>query len=107
VIAENLAVARHGYREVTEVLPPSGDNAYANAYESPWHWESVACPGDDCLVSPEFCDRVVESYTRGREAELPADIYAARSLMPPLTALHRSFRHLAPNIPVFHSDKCV
>lgn len=107
VIAENLAVARHGYREVTEVLPPAGENAFENAHESPWHWESAACAGDGCLVSPEFCEHVVESYARGRETELPADIYAARSLMPPSTALHRSFRHLAPNIPVLHSDKCV
>ncbi|HKW96484.1 MAG TPA: 2-oxoacid:acceptor oxidoreductase family protein [Bryobacteraceae bacterium] len=105
VIAENLAVARRGYREVVEVVPGDVDSAKTNG--APWHWEAPACPGDGCLIPPEFCEGVVESYARGREAELPADIFSARSLMPPSTALHRSFRHLAPNIPQLDSSKCV
>jgi hypothetical protein len=50
VIAENLAVARQGYREVTEVRPPAGENASENSHELPWHWESGACARDGCLV---------------------------------------------------------
>src|SRR6185436_2785995 len=34
-------------------------------------------------------------------------IFAARSLMPPSTAIRRSFRHLAPSIPVLCSANCV
>src|SRR5262249_54736661 len=48
-----------------------------------------------------------EGYARGRESELAADIYAARSLMPPSTALHRSFRSLAAEIPKLHAEQCV
>jgi pyruvate-ferredoxin/flavodoxin oxidoreductase len=105
VIAENLAVARRGYREVAEVLVSAASEA-RESVPTPWHWESQ--PGcDGCLVSDSFSERVVESYGRGRESELPADNHAARSLMPPVTALHRSFRHLAPDIPKFQADHCV
>src|SRR6185503_6501393 len=76
------------------------------AAASPWHWESQPSCGGRPL-SDEFCARVVESYARGRESELPADDYAARSLMPLATAIHRSFRHLAPDIPRFHAEQCV
>jgi pyruvate-ferredoxin/flavodoxin oxidoreductase len=107
VIAENLTVARRGYREVAEVVPPKDAAAHEKTSVPAWHWEAPAGPTDGCLVAPEFCEHVVESYARGRESELPADIFAARSLMPPSTAMHRSFRHLAPNIPKLHSDKCV
>ena len=106
VVAENLEVARRGYREVVEVRPSAEEPAKSNGAAA-WHWEAPVFASDRCIVPPEFCDHVVETYARGREAELPADLYAARSLMPPSTALHRSFRHLAPNIPKLTSDKCV
>jgi pyruvate-ferredoxin/flavodoxin oxidoreductase len=105
VIAENLSVARRGYSEVAEVAPGAEESGKVNG--SAWHWEAPAGPGDGCMIEPEFCEHVVESYARGREAELPADLYAARSMMPPSTALHRSFRHLAPNIPKLDASKCV
>ncbi|HUJ21544.1 MAG TPA: 2-oxoacid:acceptor oxidoreductase family protein [Bryobacteraceae bacterium] len=107
VIAENLAVARRGYLEVTEVVPMPDEMGSEKPGGSEWHWEAPACPTNGCLVAPEFCEQVIESYSHGREAELPADIYAARSLVPPLSAAHRSFRHLAPEIPELIAADCV
>jgi NAD-dependent dihydropyrimidine dehydrogenase PreA subunit len=70
------------------------------------HSESPSVCGGR-LIPEDFCERVVESYVHGCESQLPADEHAARSLMPPATALHRSFRHLAPEIPRFHAEACV
>jgi pyruvate/2-oxoacid:ferredoxin oxidoreductase beta subunit/Pyruvate/2-oxoacid:ferredoxin oxidoreductase delta subunit len=39
--------------------------------------------------------------------DLEADEYVARSLMPPSSAAHRSFRMLAPEIPAFSYEACV
>ena len=106
VVAENLAVARRGYEEVVEVVSEDEPQPGSNGKPA-WHWEAPAAPVDGCLVPPGFCERVVESYARGCEAGLEADECAARSLMPPSSAEHRSFRHLAPEIPVLIADACV
>jgi len=106
VIAENLAVARRGYQEVVEVVL-SADTALEHITVATWESEAPACGVNGCMVSPDFQEQVIESYTRGRESDLPADIFAARSLMPPSTAIRRSFRHLAPSIPVLCSANCV
>jgi pyruvate-ferredoxin/flavodoxin oxidoreductase len=105
VIAENLAVARRGFQEVKEVLP-AGDEASTDGHEQ-WRWRAPIGPANGSLVRADFCDRVVGSYSRGREEELDADAYAARSLMPPSSARYRSFRHLAPEIPKFIAEACV
>ena len=105
VVEENVAVARRGYREVIQVVPVENADA-SKAAAVAWHWDSQSLP-DGRLVAEDFCERVVECYAHGREMELPADSHAARSLMPPATALHRSFRHLAPDLPLFHAEHCV
>jgi pyruvate-ferredoxin/flavodoxin oxidoreductase len=105
VVEENVAVARRGYREVMQVVPR--ESAGETAAAAPWHWESSSHTTNGYLVADDFCERVVESYVRGRESELPSDSHIARSLMPRGTALHRSFRHLAPDVPVFQPAQCV
>jgi pyruvate/2-oxoacid:ferredoxin oxidoreductase beta subunit/NAD-dependent dihydropyrimidine dehydrogenase PreA subunit len=50
---------------------------------------------------------VIGSYARGQEADLEADEYLARSLMPPASAVRRNFRNLAPEIPEFLASACV
>ncbi|HYM10460.1 MAG TPA: thiamine pyrophosphate-dependent enzyme, partial [Bryobacterales bacterium] len=72
-----------------------------------WHWQEPCRPLNGDLVSPGFCGRVVESYLQGREEGLEADFPAARSLMPAASAMRRSFRHLAPEIPRFLAEACV
>ena len=95
VNARNLAVARRGYREVAEVLSGEVRGETLNG-KAPRHWESAADSGAGMLIPRGYCDRLVFAYTLGREAEIEADEFAARSLMPASSAASRSFRHLAP-----------
>ncbi len=105
VVADNMAAARRGYREVTEVIPPQQD---ATLDVLPVAKQPVAsCFGERGVLPSDFCDRIITNYARGREAELEADEFVARSLMPPSSAALRSFRTLAPEIPVFLPEACV
>jgi len=107
IVADNLAAAQRGYNEVVEIVPPAEEE---RTEQQPRRGEvsylAGFCPDAD-LVPGDFCDRVIGSYARGREAELEADEYLARSLMPPSSASRRSFRHLAPDIPEFIASACV
>ncbi len=106
VVADNLATARRGYEEVTEVFPPAGQKE--SVIIQPLAASSLMpCHSDGNVLPSNFCDRVVGNYTRGREPDLEADEFVARSLMPPSTASLRSFRHLAPEIPEFTFAACV
>jgi pyruvate ferredoxin oxidoreductase beta subunit len=56
----------------------------------------------------DFNRSVIGAYRRGvADAELPADMGVARSIMPPGTAAVRDFSSLAPTIPEFIREKCV
>ena len=104
VVADNLTAARRGYEEVKEVVPPAEEPAEEVRPEH--HFQRACCPGGE-LVAPDFCDWVIGSYARGREADLEADEYVGRSLMPPSSGMRRSFRTLTPEIPELISSKCV
>ncbi len=106
VVQDNLAAVSRGYHEVVEVAPPVEDKERSAATLPVHHWQ-WHCPAAPGVVAPEFCDRVVASYNRGRDQDLDADEYVARSLMPPSSAVLRSFRNLAPEIPVFTAPNCV
>ena len=106
VIADNMAVARRGYHEAVEIVPPEREAAAFEIEQPGAVWES-GCVSDGCLISSDFCQTTVTTYNRGRENELEADEYSARSLMPPATSALRSFRHLAPEIPVLKAEACV
>ncbi len=55
----------------------------------------------------DFNDRIIRGYEEGYgERELPADLSLARSLVPAGTASLRDFSYVAPEIPVYISDKC-
>jgi len=105
VVADNMAAARRGFREVEEVIPPPQD---ATLEILPISKSPVTgCFGERGVLPSDFCDRIIRSYSRGRDADLEADEFVARSLMPPSSAALRSFRHLAPEIPVFLAEACV
>ncbi len=104
VVADNLAAARRGYEEIREISPPPQETAGKRREEHRWRAQGRT---DEHLVPPDFCDRVIGGYARGREADLEADEYVARSLMPPSSAAHRSFRNLAPEIPELIVEACV
>ena len=56
----------------------------------------------------DFNAGVIDAYRRGvADAELPADMGVARSLIPPGTARGRDFSSLSPLIPEFAAEKCV
>jgi len=102
VVQDNLDAARRGYNEVTEITPPAEEMKEAGAKKP---WESLAVAGD--VLPANFCEHIIGSYARGREADLEADEYVARSLMPPSSAAMRSFRNLAPEIPMLSYKDCV
>lgn len=101
VVEDNLVAARRGYTELAEIIPPA-EEVKSEAKQA---WQSFPMAGE--LVPENFCEHIIGSYARGRETDLEADEYVARSLMPPSSALHRSFRTLAPDIPVFSFEACV
>jgi pyruvate/2-oxoacid:ferredoxin oxidoreductase beta subunit/Pyruvate/2-oxoacid:ferredoxin oxidoreductase gamma subunit/NAD-dependent dihydropyrimidine dehydrogenase PreA subunit len=106
VVADNLQAARRGYTEVREIVPPAADVSHEkkNGARKPTR---PAPLGDGEFVQKQFCDIVIGGYAKGREDELPADEFVARSLMPPSSAIRRSFRTLAAEIPVFTASACV
>jgi pyruvate-ferredoxin/flavodoxin oxidoreductase len=106
VVEDNLRAARRGYDGVVEVVPPVGETVLPRRHEE----EAVVVSrrGTNGGVVPEdFCDRIVGAYSRGRESDLEADRFAARSYMPAGSAAFRSFRHLAPEIPALIASACV
>ena len=55
----------------------------------------------------DFNDRIIRGYEEGtREKELPADLSAARSLVPAGTATLRDFSYVAPEIPEYIAENC-
>ncbi len=105
VVDDNLEAARRGFREVAKVQPPAGETVLEVRQSQRPVRACVPGPGD--LVPSDFCDHVIGSYARGREADLEAEEFVARSLMPPSSAMRRSFRTLAPEIPHFIAQACV
>ncbi len=62
----------------------------------------------EILDLDDFRDRIVGAYNAGTaEAELPADLSVARSLIAPGTAALRDFSTISPEIPLLHNEKCV
>jgi pyruvate ferredoxin oxidoreductase beta subunit len=56
----------------------------------------------------DFGRSIVPAYRRGTaDAEWPADVGLARSIIPPGTAATRDFSRLAPRIPQLLAEKCV
>jgi pyruvate/2-oxoacid:ferredoxin oxidoreductase beta subunit/Pyruvate/2-oxoacid:ferredoxin oxidoreductase gamma subunit/Pyruvate/2-oxoacid:ferredoxin oxidoreductase delta subunit len=104
VVADNMNAARRGFREVAEVTPPPGEEALEALHV-------LSLPAPQCpsggVLPHDFCERIIRSYARGREADLEADEFVARSLMPPSSAQQRSFRNLAPEIPQLIPEACV
>ncbi len=104
VVADNLKAARRGYDEVAEAVPPAEEIAAAAAAPAEL---PVARDAEGDVVPADFCERIIRAYTRGREADLDADEFVGRSLMPPSSARERSFRYLSSEIPEFLADACV
>jgi pyruvate-ferredoxin/flavodoxin oxidoreductase len=106
VVEDNMKAARRGFHEVTEIMPAAEAEDKAAAKKNGDAWVAYSTAGGD-LVPADFCERIITGYARGKEPELEADEYVARSLMPPSTGKRRSFRTLGPDIPVFDAAKCV
>ncbi len=106
VVEDNMAAARRGFNQVMEIVPPAEDDEErtAKAFRFTAPMADVAQPE---IVPADFCEHIIGSYGRGREPELEADIYLARSLMPASSAIRRSFRALAPEIPELIAASCV
>jgi pyruvate-ferredoxin/flavodoxin oxidoreductase len=105
VVADNLAAASRGFHEVQEIAIPAKMTPEAPGNGN--HGLNVLAQPGLGVLEPNFCERVIGTYGRGRETDLEADEYVARSLMPPSSASSRSFRTLAPDIPEFIAEACV
>ena len=103
VVEDNLRAARRGFDEIAEIEIPRECVPVSESNILPV-LEPDDCPG---VLPNNFCKQVVGCYQLGRESELPADDGAARSFMPASTAMLRSFRELAPEIPQFLPNACV
>ncbi len=113
VIEANMKAVQRGFQEVFEVPAPAV--APVEVEKVPEAKPEIAAPAPEAVdvhTAPLadaqlFCGRVIDYYNRGAEPELEADVYVARSLLPPATAALRDFSQLAPDIPEFIPDKCV
>ncbi|MBX3436525.1 MAG: hypothetical protein KF861_03470 [Planctomycetaceae bacterium] len=95
----------------TELLPsmneasehdPFNNNSYGTLCDAPY--AQVSLPILDVF---DFNERVIRGYEEGDgEAQLPADVPLARSLVPAGTATLRDFSYIAPEIPQYIPENC-
>jgi pyruvate/2-oxoacid:ferredoxin oxidoreductase beta subunit/NAD-dependent dihydropyrimidine dehydrogenase PreA subunit len=71
------------------------------------HWAFTEFEIDVDRYVGEFNERVIGAYGAGKDADLPADVGIARSLVPPGTGSFRDFSYVAPELPHFIAEKCV
>jgi pyruvate/2-oxoacid:ferredoxin oxidoreductase beta subunit/Pyruvate/2-oxoacid:ferredoxin oxidoreductase gamma subunit/NAD-dependent dihydropyrimidine dehydrogenase PreA subunit len=106
VVEDNINAARRGYDEVAEIVPPAKD--VEPAAEKSYKFQVADIPtAQPEVVEPDFCEHVIGNYARGKENDLVADEYLGRSFMPAASAMRRSFRTLAPDIPELVAANCV
>jgi pyruvate/2-oxoacid:ferredoxin oxidoreductase alpha subunit/pyruvate/2-oxoacid:ferredoxin oxidoreductase beta subunit/Pyruvate/2-oxoacid:ferredoxin oxidoreductase delta subunit len=63
-------------------------------------------PADGGLAPSDFRERIAASYCTPGGSKLQADAYAARGVIPASSALERSFRAVATELPVFAASAC-
>ncbi len=81
---------------------PFNNNCYGSLVDAPYRLVSLPV-----LDVNDFNERIVRCYEDGTaEAGLPADLSAARSLVPAGTASLRDFSYIAPEIPEYIADNC-
>jgi pyruvate ferredoxin oxidoreductase beta subunit len=81
---------------------PHNNNSYGTLVDR--EYLGVSLP---VLDVHDFNDRIIRGYEEGTgEAELPADLSVARSLIPAGTATLRDFSYVAPEIPEYIRDNC-
>lgn len=81
---------------------PFENNSYGTVVDG--HYRTVSLPVIDVR---DFNDRVVGGYEEGTGPErLPADLAAARSIVPAGTANLRDFSYVAPEIPEYAAANC-
>ena len=106
VVDDNISAARRGYEDVALITSPAAD--VEKAVEKSYKFQMADIPtAQPEVVEADFCEHVIGSYGRGREADLTADEYIGRSFMPAASAMRRSFRTLAPDIPELIAGNCV
>ena len=101
-----LLMIGRAYRKV-EVLETAPDADRSLAVEREAKLRAFAVQSvNGPLVPSGFNDWIVGAYLLGRQGDLPADLHAARSLVPPGNAGLRTFRNMTPALPVFAAERC-
>ena len=81
---------------------PYNNNSYGTLVDR--EYVNVSLP---VLDVHDFNERIIRGYEEGTgEAELPADLSTARSLIPAGTATLRDFSYVAPEIPEYIRENC-
>jgi pyruvate ferredoxin oxidoreductase beta subunit len=91
------------------ITPKNGKSRLVSLADLPAGPGLIAPPTfDPGAFAEEFNSSVISAYRSGiADAELPADMGVARSLVAPATAGLRDFSDLSPQIPRFVAEKCV
>ncbi len=92
---EELAGVRQAYGGMAQVGIPPAEVPREQPIEPAWE------------SSTDFRSRVVGAFCSGEAGSLEADAFAARGLVPASTALDRSFRDIATELPKFSPAACV
>ncbi|MGI9103220.1 MAG: 2-oxoacid:acceptor oxidoreductase family protein [Terriglobales bacterium] len=106
VVDDNILAAGRGYDEVTLIAPPAKDTELVSEKSHKFQLPVMPTAQPE-VVEANFCDHVITSYARGKEPDLAADEFLARSFMPAASAMRRSFRTLAPDLPELIAANCV
>jgi len=99
---DEAAAVRQGYRGMSQMGIPPADLSF-DITQPPVEFGLA----EGSLAPADFHERVVGAYCSGVPEELEADAYAARGLVPAFTALERSYRHIATELPKFSFAACV
>lgn len=80
---------------------PHNNNSYGTLVDSPYKEVDLRI-----LDVNDFNERVIRAYEDGADGDLAADVSVARSAIPAGTATLRDFSYVAPEIPIYITDKC-
>src|SRR5438105_10926350 len=101
MIATTNGATKASMNEASE-RDPFNNNSYGTLVDT--GYKMVSLPVLDVL---DFNERIIHGYEEGwGEADLPADLSVARSLVPAGTATLRDFSNISPEIPEYIPSNC-
>ena len=106
LLAKLEPAALEAYNTALRVTGTDGTTSIQHESGETWRWKPKLSVSVDPLIPGGFCERIVSAYNHGHSSILKADLYSARGLMPPASAVYRSFRNLAVELPRLNAAAC-